>query len=127
LSDRLAADAVVALHAAFVAYACLGGMLAWRRLAWAAAHLPALAWAAWVEFSGTLCPLTPLENQLRERAGDAGYAGGFVEHYVLPMLYPVGLTPRVQAWLGVILIALNLAIYAVAMARWRARRRRGVA
>ncbi|HEY8242276.1 MAG TPA: DUF2784 domain-containing protein, partial [Casimicrobiaceae bacterium] len=80
--DRLAADTVVALHLAFVVFAALGGMLAWRRLGYAGFHLPALAWAAYVEFSGTICPLTPLENRLRARAGEAGYAGSFVEHYL---------------------------------------------
>ena len=120
--DRLAADAVVALHFAFVAFACLGGMLAWRRMRYALVHLPALAWAAWVEFTGTLCPLTPLENRLRERAGQAGYEGGFIEHYVMPVLYPAGLTPATQVWLGAILVALNVAIYAVAVRRWRRRR-----
>ena len=119
---RLAADAVVALHVAFIAFACLGGLLAWRRLGYALAHLPALAWAAYVEFTGSICPLTPLENRLRERAGQSGYSGGFVEHYVMPILYPVGLTPQVQVWLGAFLVALNVAIYAVALWRWRRRR-----
>ena len=120
--DRLAADAVVALHLAFVVFAALGGMLAWRRLASAWFHLPALAWAAYVEFSGTICPLTPLENRLRRGAGDAGYAGGFVEHYLVPVLYPAGLTPDAQAWIGAALVALNVAIYAVALARARPRK-----
>lgn len=124
MTDRLAADAVVALHLAFVAFACLGGLLAWRRLRYAIVHLPALAWAAWIEFTGSICPLTPLENALRHRAGEAGYPGGFVEHYVLPVLYPAGLTPALQSWIGLFLVALNVAIYAVALARWRARRPR---
>jgi hypothetical protein len=122
VTDRLAADAIVALHLAFVAFACLGGLLAWRRLRYAVVHLPALAWAAWIEFTGSICPLTPLENELRRRAGEAGYPGGFVEHYVLPVLYPAGLTPATQSWIGLFLVALNVAIYAVALARWRARR-----
>ena len=120
--DRLAADAVVALHLAFVAFAALGGMLAWRRLAYAWFHLPALAWAAFVEFSGSICPLTPLENRLRIRAGEAGYAGSFVEHYLMPVLYPAGLTPDAQKWIGATLVALNVAIYAVALARARSRK-----
>ena len=124
MTDRLAADAVVALHLAFVTFACLGGLLAWRRLRYAIVHLPALAWAAWIEFTGSICPLTPLENALRHRAGEAGYPGGFVEHYVLPVLYPAGLTPALQSWIGLFLVALNVAIYAVALARWRARRPR---
>lgn len=123
MADRLAADAVVALHLAFVAFACLGGVLAWRNLRYAAAHVPAAAWGAYVEFSGRICPLTPLENLLRRRAGEAGYAGGFVERYLVPILYPAGLSHDVQAVLGAIVVALNLAIYAVAIARHRARRR----
>jgi hypothetical protein len=122
--DRLAADAIVALHAAFVAFACLGGVLAWRDLRFALVHVPAAAWAAYVEFSGRLCPLTPLENLLRRRAGDAGYPGGFVEHYLMPILYPAGLTQDVQLVLGAIVVALNVAIYAVAIARHRRRARR---
>jgi hypothetical protein len=123
--DRLAADAVVALHLAFVVFACLGGLLAWRRLRYAAFHLPALAWAAWIEFTGRICPLTPLENALRERAGQSGYEGGFVDHYLMPILYPPGLTPATQVWLGAILVALNVAIYAVALGLWRRRTRAG--
>ena len=120
--DRLAADAVVVLHLAFVAFAAIGGVIAWRRLAWAWLHLPALAWAAYVEFSGSLCPLTPLENRLRARAGQAGYEGGFVEHYVVPVLYPAGLTPDAQVGIGAALVAVNVAIYAVALARARSRK-----
>jgi hypothetical protein len=123
--ERLAADAVVALHFAFVVFACLGGLAAWRRLRYALVHLPALAWAAWVEFTGRLCPLTPLENRLRRSAGEAGYEGGFVEHYLLPILYPPGLTPATQAWLGAILVAINLVVYAVAIGLWRRRARAG--
>ena len=120
--DRLAADTVVALHLAFVVFAALGGMLAWRRLRYAWIHLPALAWAGFVEFSGTICPLTPLENRLRVRAGEAGYPGSFVEHYLMPVLYPAGLTPDAQKWIGAALVALNVAIYAVALARARSRK-----
>jgi len=120
--DRLAADTVVALHLAFVVFAAIGGVLAWRRLAYAWFHLPALAWAAYVEFSGTICPLTPLENRLRASAGEAGYPGSFVEHYLMPVLYPVGLTPDAQKWIGAALVALNVAIYAVALARARSRK-----
>lgn len=120
--DRLAADAVVALHLAFVAFAAVGGVIAWRRLACAWVHLPALAWAAYVEFSGTICPLTPLENRLRRQAGEAGYPGGFVEHYLVPVLYPAGLTPDAQRWIGAALVAINVAIYAVALARARSRK-----
>ncbi|MCC7116521.1 MAG: DUF2784 domain-containing protein [Burkholderiales bacterium] len=120
--ERLTADAIVAAHAAFIAYACLGGILAWRHPAWSLAHLPAAAWAAWVEWTASICPLTPLENHWRRLAGEAGYDGGFVERYLIPLVYPPGLTPRVQAWLAAGLVALNVAIYAWAWVRWRARR-----
>jgi len=108
---RLAADAVVLLHLAFIAFVVLGGVLAaWRpRVAWL--HLPAAAWAAWAEFSGAICPLTPLENELRRLAGQSGYAGGFVERYLIPLVYPPGLTPQVQQWLGAAVVAVNLAVY----------------
>ncbi|CAG1005635.1 hypothetical protein BURK1_03224 [Burkholderiales bacterium] len=119
--DRLAADAVVALHVAYIAFACLGGLLALRHPGWALAHLPAAAWGAYAELSATVCPLTPLENHFRRRAGEAGYGGGFVEHYVMPLLYPAGLTQDIQAWLGVFLLALNAAIYALVIARRRRR------
>ncbi len=116
--DRLLADAVVAVHAAFIVFAIFGGLLAWRRAAWAWLHLPAVAWVAYLEFSGALCPLTPLENALRARAGEAGYAGGFIDHYVVPIVYPEGLTPRIQVALGVAFVALNALVY------WRVVRRR---
>ncbi len=119
MSDRLAADAVVVFHLLFIAFALCGGALVlWRRrFAWL--HVPAVAWAAFVEFSGTLCPLTPLENALRRRAGDAGYAGGFVEHYLIPLIYPAGLTPAIQVAIGTVLVAVNVVFYALALRRGR--------
>ena len=124
MSDRLLADAVVVLHLAFIAFALGGGALVlWRPvLAWV--HLPAVAWAAFVEFTGRVCPLTPLENALRRRAGDAGYAGGFVEHYVIPVIYPAGLTPAIQVAIGVLVVAVNVAVYVALMRRRRTPRRR---
>jgi hypothetical protein len=115
-----AADAVLLLHAAFVLFAVFGGLLAWRWhwVAWL--HLPAVAWAAFVEFTGRVCPLTPLENALRREAGEAGYSGDFVGNYVGSLLYPDGLTPPMQTLLGAAVVALNVAIYA-AMLRRRAR------
>lgn len=117
---RLLADAVVLLHLAFVAFAVGGGLLAlrWRWLPWL--HLPALGWAAFVEFSGRICPLTPLENFLREAGGSAGYPGGFVEHYLLPVLYPAGLTRDAQWLLGGGLVLFNVLVYFLL---WRRRRR----
>ncbi|HEY8358890.1 MAG TPA: DUF2784 domain-containing protein [Ramlibacter sp.] len=118
---RVLADAVVLFHLLFVAFAVGGGLLAFRWRWLPLLHLPAMAWAGWVEFTGRICPLTPLENHLRAAGGAAGYEGGFVEHYLLPVLYPASLTRELQWTLGVGLIAFNLVVYA-ALA-WRARRR----
>lgn len=108
---RLAADLVALTHFGFVLFVVFGGLLAlrWRRMIWL--HLPAAVWGAWIEFAGWICPLTPLENRLRALAGDAGYRGGFVEHYLLPVLYPTGLTREVQIALGLAVVLVNLAVY----------------
>ena len=119
MSARLAADALVAIHFAFIAFVIAGGILAVWRPRWAWLHLPAVAWAAWTEFTATVCPLTPWENALRAAAGDAGYAGSFVEHYVVPIIYPAGLTPGAQTGLGFGIIALNATVYALAWHRSR--------
>lgn len=115
---RAAADAVLLLHAAFVAFVVAGGLAVVRRprLAWL--HLPAAAWGAGISFAGAVCPLTPLENALCRAAGEAGYQGGFVERYLLRALYPEGLTREVQVALGVGVVAVNLVAYA-----WVLRRR----
>ncbi len=112
------ADAVVAFHAAFVLFVIAGAALLvrWPALVWL--HVPALAWGAWIEFSGTICPLTPLENRLREAAGGPGYDGGFIDYYLTSVIYPEGLTRGTQIVLGAILLALNLLFY------WRFLRRR---
>ncbi|OLD94756.1 MAG: DUF2784 domain-containing protein [Gemmatimonadetes bacterium] len=114
---RLLADAVVLAHTAFVGFVVLGGFLAWRWswLAWL--HLPCAVWGAVIEYQGWVCPLTPLENALRRRAGLEGYAGGFVEHYVLPTLYPAGLTRPLQAVLGTLVVVVNLIAYGVLLRR----------
>jgi hypothetical protein len=116
---RLLADLVVVLHAGFVLFVVLGGLVAlrWPRAAWL--HLPVVAWGAGIEFMGGVCPLTPLENRLRQLGGEAGYAGGFVEHYLLPALYPEALTREVQYALGGFVLALNLAVYTAVWRRWR--------
>jgi len=116
MTARLAADALVALHLAFIVFVIAGGLLTLKHRAWAIVHLPAVAWAAWTEFTATVCPLTPWENALRTGAGDAGYAESFVEHYIVPLIYPQGLTPQAQVGLGVGIVALNAALYALA---WR--------
>lgn len=124
LIHRLLADLVVLLHFAFILFVFLGGLLVLRRprLAWL--HLPAVAWGALIEFAGWLCPLTPLENRLRLAAGQEGYATGFVEHYILPVVYPPGLTREVQLVLGVLVLLVNAVAYWLV---WRRRKRRGPA
>ena len=119
--SSILADAVLVLHFAFVAFVVAGGLLVlrWRRLVWL--HLPAAVWGALVELEGWICPLTPLENQLREKAGRAGYSGDFVEHYLIPVVYPPGLTSNMQLLLGIAVIAVNVGIYAVLMIRIRRR------
>ena len=114
---RAAADCVVIVHIAFVLFVVLGGLLVlrWPKLAWV--HVPAVAWAAFVEFSGWICPLTPLEVALSRRAGEAGYAGDFIEHYVAPVLYPDGLTREFQTALGVAVVLVNAMVYVAAMMR----------
>lgn len=122
MSAGLAADAVVVVHLAFVVFVVLGGVFAWRDLRFAWLHLPAAVWGAYAELTSTICPLTPLENALRARAGEAGYEGSFVEHYLIPLIYPSGLTPAHQRWIGALVIALNAAIYGWAIVRARRRR-----
>lgn len=117
---RLLADATVALHAAFILFVVCGGFLVLRDARWACVHLPAVAWVVWLEFSGAICPLTPLENAWRALAGEAGYAGGFIDHYLVPVIYPAGLTPRVQWLLGGLVAAVNGGVYGLL---WRRRRR----
>lgn len=111
IADLWLADAVVILHFSFVVFVVAGGLLVlrWRRLMWL--HLPALAWGALVEFMHWICPLTDLEDWLRQQAGIAAYHGDFIAHYLLPVLYPAGLTPRFQILLGFLVIALNAGIY----------------
>ena len=114
------ANLVLALHGAFVLFVVAGGLLSlrWPRAAWV--HLPAAAWGAGIELTGGICPLTPLENRFRELAGQAGFDGGFVEHYLLASIYPDGLTRETQVVLGLAVVAVNVAVYAVA---WRRQRR----
>lgn len=116
---RGAADVVLVVHFAFVAFVVLGGLLAlrWRRVAWV--HIPVALYGALIEFAGFVCPLTPLEVWLRRQGGEAGYAGGFVEQYVTAALYPTGLTREIQVALGVGVLAINAAVYFI---WWRRRR-----
>lgn len=105
------ADAVLVTHGLFIAWAALGALAVWRRPRLAYLHLPALAWAVWIEISGRICPLTPLENSLRRAAGEAGYSGGFIEHYIGAIIYPAGLTREAQWTVAGVLLLFNAVIY----------------
>ena len=115
----LAADAVVFVHFCFILFVALGAALVvWRaRVAWL--HLPALAWGVWIIATHGICPLTPLENALRRAAGEAGYAGSFIDHYLVPLIYPPGLTPRHQTAIAALLVATNVLLYGWALLRHR--------
>ncbi|HQR37820.1 MAG TPA: DUF2784 domain-containing protein [Blastocatellia bacterium] len=115
------ANLVLVAHFCFVAFVVLGGLLviAYPRLAFA--HVPAVLWGVLIEFAGWICPLTPLENALRRRAGESGYEGDFIAHYVTALIYPVGLTRATQIVLGSLALAFNAAVYAVVWRRLRCR------
>ena len=120
----LAAGFVVIVHAAFVVFVVAGGLLVlrWPRVSWI--HLPAALWGALIEFQGWVCPLTPIEQRLWDQAGRHGYDGGFIDHYIAPVLYPTGLTRNTQIVLGLLLVGVNVAVYGVAILRARRRVRR---
>ncbi len=120
---RLLAGAALALHFLFIAFVAAGSVLVlrWPRLAWL--HLPCAAYGALVELVGWICPLTPVENHLRRLGGEAGYSGGFLERYLLPLVYPEPFPRRLAVALGAAVLAVNAAAYAVILVR--ARRRRG--
>jgi hypothetical protein len=111
MSASLLADAVLVVHLMFVLFVGLGAFLVlrWPQLAWL--HLPAALWGAYVEFSGRICPLTPLEVFFRRRAGEAGYEGGFIEHYVTAWIYPEGLSREIQIAIGLTVLIVNVLIY----------------
>jgi len=119
MSYAVAANLVFLLHLGFIVFVVLGGLLVlrWPRIAWL--HLPCAAWGAAIEFGGWICPLTPLEWRLRSLAGEAVAAGGFIERYLWPLVYPAELTREVQFLLGAVVIVLNLAVYALALRRRR--------
>ncbi|MGH8817504.1 MAG: DUF2784 domain-containing protein [Achromobacter pestifer] len=117
---RILADLVLVAHGLFVAFVVFGGLLTLWKPRMAYWHLPALAWGAIVIGMGWICPLTPLEVSLRQQAGQQGYAGGFIEHYVLGIIYPAGITRTTQIVLAALLIAGNVVVYAL----WARRRRR---
>jgi len=114
---RWLADAVVVLHLGFVVFVMLGGFLLrrWPKLIYA--HLPAAVWGVLIEFAGWTCPLTPLENTFRARGGEAGYDGGFIDYYIIPVLYPAGLSRNIQWLLGVLALGVNVVAYILFMRR----------
>lgn len=115
----LLADAVVIIHFAFILFVVFGGFLVLRlpRVAWL--HVPAAVWGAFIELAGWICPLTPLENHLRLLSGGESYGGDFIVHYIVPVIYPAGLTPSVQYILGGGVIIINLTVYAFVFGRRR--------
>jgi hypothetical protein len=121
MSYSMLADGVVLLHLLFIVVAVLGGFLVLWRPWLAAIHLPAAAWAAYIEFAGGICPLTPLENRYRQLAGEGGYSGGFIEHYITPLIYPDGLTREIQFGLGLTVIAINVLAYGLLLRKLRRR------
>jgi hypothetical protein len=116
------ADAVLVVHFAFVLFVALGALLVlkWPWAAWL--HVPAVVWGVAIEFGGWICPLTPLENHLREAAGERQYSGDFIARYLLPVIYPEGLTRETQLAVGIAALLINLALYAVVIRRQVARR-----
>ena len=121
MAYRLLADIVVLLHFGFILFVVGGGLLAlrWRRAVWI--HIPAALWGGFVELTGSVCPLTPLENWLRQVGGASGYESGFIAHYLIPVIYPSGLTRGSQAALAAILVLVNVSIYGWVWRRWRRR------
>ena len=120
---RLLADLLVGVHLTFVLFVVFGGALVvWRRWVFRI-HLPAAAWGAFIELSGWVCPLTRLEVRFRLQGGEVGYTGGFVDHYLIPILYPPGLNREMQIWLGVAVVVINLGFYGAVI--WKASRPRG--
>jgi len=114
---RALADLVLVVHLLFVLFVVLGGLLVlrWPVVAWL--HIPAAVWGVLIEYTGWICPLTPLENSLRIRGGEVGYSGGFIQHYIQPLLYPAGLTRETQLVLGSVALLLNLSAYAILLTR----------
>ncbi len=117
---RVLADLLVVVHFTFVLFVIAGALLSLHNRAWALLHVPAFLWGALIEFKGWICPLTPWENALRLRAGQSGYSGGFIEHYITPVLYPAGLTRSIEMVLGAAVLVGNVLFY-----WWIWRRARG--
>ena len=120
----LAADLLVLIHFSFIIFVVLGGLLVlrWPKVAWA--HLPAVAWGAWIEFAHATCPLTPFEKSLRAAAGQDAYEGGFISHYIIPLIYPPGFDAETATILGYIVISVNVMFYSIVLNRHIIRRTR---
>lgn len=118
----LAADLLLVLHLLFIVFVLFGGGLCLHRTYWAWLHLPAMLWGVWIEWAGWICPLTPLEVHFRALANQQGYEGEFISHYLLPVLYPPGLTSGVQWFLGGTVIILNILIYIIVITKRRRRK-----
>lgn len=117
--NQFLADAIFLLHSAYILFVLFGALLAfkWSWIRWI--HIPAVIWAAVVELTGRVCPLTPWENWFREVGGGMPYAGSFIEHYLVPLVYPSNLTREVQVVLGIGVIVLNVALYVLFQKRWQ--------
>jgi hypothetical protein len=119
---RILADLVVLLHLLFIIFVVAGGLLALHRRWWILLHLPAMMWGVYIEFSGNICPLTPLENHFSRLAGKKGYSTDFIDHYLTPIIYPAALTHEMQIFLGLLAIVVNLAVYSFLLRRYLPRR-----
>jgi hypothetical protein len=119
MASILLADLVVIIHAAFVLIAFLGGFLVFRWRWWAWFQVPAFLWAGFIEVSGGICPLTPLENRLRALGGGEGYQGDFIDRYLIPLLYPSDLTREIQIALGIFVVLFNMGVYGLYWYRLR--------
>lgn len=111
----LLADLVLLLHAIFILFVVIGGVLVFWRFSFALIHVPCAVWGVLIELQGWICPLTYLENKLRITAGASGYAGGYIDHYLIPLVYPPGLTADTQFLLGLAVLLINIIIYALAL------------
>jgi hypothetical protein len=115
---QILADLVLLLHLLFIIFVVAGGLLVLHRGWWTLLHLPAMIWGVYIEFSGNICPLTPLENHFSRLAGKKGYSTDFIDHYLIPIIYPDALTREMQIFLGLLVIVVNLAVYSFLLRRY---------
>ena len=116
---RLTADLVILIHFGFICFVLIGGFMALKRRWLVFLHIPCVIWGALIEFYGWICPLTPFEQQLRQAGGEAGYSGGFIDHYIVSIIYPSGLTHEMQIILGILVILINIVAYALVIRQVR--------